>query len=157
MKPNGAYSRPTISATLFCVPVFLYAERLRRAVVGPEAVAIEVHAATQAPIGLLAGSGRFPILFAEAARRQESAGGLRRRPVRGERGVAPRSARNFEYVGISKLGRMIRDVPEAWASSEIVMAGKVTKSVMHTPMRILKLMPDYRMMRMWYRALVRQT
>ena len=105
----------------------------------------------QAPIGLLAGSGRFPILFAEAARRQNL-------PVAcvGVRFEASEELRSlcddFEYVGISKLGRMIRTF-QKMGCREIVMAGKVTKSVMHTPMRVVKLMPDYRMMRMWYRSL----
>ena len=30
------------------------------------------------------------------------------------------------------------------------MAGKVTKNVMYTPMRVVRLWPDYRMFRMWY-------
>ena len=33
------------------------------------------------------------------------------------------------------------------------MAGKVTKSVMHTPLRIIRLMPDLRMIRFWYNTL----
>ena len=58
-------------------------------------------------IGLLAGSGRFPILFAEAARRQ----GLQVACV-GIRYEAPDELRDlcdsFEIVGVSKLGGMIR-------------------------------------------------
>jgi DUF1009 family protein len=108
-------------------------------------------APSRAPIGLLAGSGRFPILFAEAARRQ----GL---PVAcvGIRYEASDELRSlctsFELVGISKLGGMIRAFRRIGAS-EIVMAGKVTKSVMHTPLRAVRLLPDYRMIRMWYGTL----
>jgi DUF1009 family protein len=36
---------------------------------------------------------------------------------------------------------------------EVVMAGKVTKSVMYTPMRFLRLMPDLRMIRFWLHTL----
>jgi DUF1009 family protein len=35
----------------------------------------------------------------------------------------------------------------------VVMAGKVTKSVMYTPLRIVRLWPDLRMIRFWYRTL----
>ncbi len=99
-------------------------------------------------IGLLAGSGRFPILFAEAARRQ----GLSVACV-GLRYEAPEELRDlcdaFETVGVTKLGRMIRTF-RRWDVREIVMAGKVTKNVMYTPLRVVRLMPDYRMFRFWY-------
>ena len=104
------------------------------------------------PIGLLAGSGRFPILFAEAARRQ----GL---PVAcvGIRHEAHESLRDlcesFEVVGVSKLGGMIRSFRRRGVR-QVVMAGKVTKSVMYTPGRVLQLWPDLRMARFWYRNLV---
>ncbi len=104
--------------------------------------------AARAPIGLLAGSGRFPILFAEAARRQ----GI---PVAcvGIRFEASEALRDlcdsFKVVGVSKLGGMIRAFRKMGAS-QIVMAGKVTKNVMYTPLRFVRLMPDARMIRMWY-------
>ncbi len=103
-------------------------------------------------IGLLAGSGRFPILFAEAARRQ----GLKVACV----GISYEARRScaeicdsFEVVGVSKLGGMIRSFRRRGAG-RIVMAGKVTKSVMYTPGRFLQLWPDLRMARFWYRNLV---
>ena len=103
-------------------------------------------------IGLLAGNGRFPILFAEAANRQ----GLKVACV-GIRHEAPEVLRDlcdsFEVVGVSKLGGMIRSFRRRGAR-EIVMAGKVTKSVMYTPGRALQLWPDLRMARFWYRNLV---
>ena len=105
-------------------------------------------AAIRPPIGLLAGSGRFPILFAEAARRQ----GL---PVAcvGIKYEASDELRalcdSYEVVGVSKLGGMIRSFKRR-CGGEVVMAGKVTKSVMYTPMRFLQLWPDARMLRLWY-------
>jgi DUF1009 family protein len=58
-------------------------------------------------IGLLAGSGRFPILFAEAARRQ----GLQVACV-GIRYEAPDELRalcaSFDLVGVARMGAMIR-------------------------------------------------
>src|SRR4051794_3560565 len=100
------------------------------------------------PIGLLAGSGRFPILFAEAAKRQ----GL---PVAcvGIKYEASDELRSlcddFEVVGVSKLGGMIRAF-RGMGAERIVMAGKVTKNVMFTPFRTIQLLPDLRMMRFWY-------
>ena len=106
---------------------------------------------TDRVIGLLAGSGRFPILFAEAARRQ----GYEIACV-GIRYEAPEELKSlcqsFEYVGVSRLGGMIRAFKRRGVR-EIVMAGKVTKSVMYTPMCCVRLMPDLRMMRFWLHTL----
>jgi DUF1009 family protein len=102
------------------------------------------------PIGLLAGSGRFPILFAKAAREQ----GL---PVAcvGIRYEASESLRDlcdsFQVVGVSRLGGMIRSFKRRGVR-RIVMGGQVTKSVMYTPWRFVQLWPDARMVRMWYRT-----
>jgi len=102
------------------------------------------------PIGLLAGSGRFPILFAEAARRQ----GL---PVAcvGIKYEVPEELRplceSFHVVGIAKLGQMIRTFRRLGVK-RIVMAGKVTKNVMYTPWRMVQLCPDLRMIQWWYRG-----
>jgi DUF1009 family protein len=103
------------------------------------------------PIGLLAGSGRFPILFAESARRQ----GLSVACV-GVRYEASDELRTlcdaFEIVSVSKLGRMIRTF-QRMDVEQVVMAGKVTKNVMYTPFRLIQLMPDWRMIHMWYRTI----
>ncbi len=100
------------------------------------------------PIGLLAGSGRFPILFAEAAKRQ----GLKVACV-GIRYEASDELRalcdSFELVGVSKLGGMIRAF-KRMGVGQVVMAGKVTKSVMFTPWRMVQLWPDWRTIHMWY-------
>jgi UDP-2,3-diacylglucosamine hydrolase len=104
--------------------------------------------ASERMIGLLAGSGRFPILFAEAAQRQ----GLRVACV-GIRYEASDALRDlcasFHPVGVTKLGRMIRTFRRQGVQ-RIVMAGKVTKSVMYTPWRFVQLWPDARMLHMWY-------
>ena len=103
-----------------------------------------------APIGLLAGSGRFPILFAEAAKRQ----GL---PVACV-GITYEASDElvdlcdaFARVGVSKLGRMIRTFRK-WDVRHVVMAGKVTKSVIYTPWRMLQLWPDLRTIQWWHRS-----
>jgi DUF1009 family protein len=100
------------------------------------------------PVGLLAGSGRFPILFAEAARRQ----GLRVACV-GIRYEAPDELRDlcesFQLHGIARLGGFIRAFRRLGVK-RIVMAGKVTKNVMYTPWRVVQLWPDFRTIRWWY-------
>jgi DUF1009 family protein len=101
------------------------------------------------PIGLLAGSGRFPILFALAARRQGlsvACAGIKYEASEELRALCD----SFEWVGIAKLGRMIRAFKRARAK-RIVMAGKVTKNVIYTPWRIFQLCPDLRTLQWWYR------
>src|SRR5262249_20106420 len=58
-------------------------------------------------------------------------------------------ADRFYWAGIARLGRMIRCFKREGVR-QAVMAGKVTKAVMHTPWRILSLPPDWRTVRMWY-------
>ncbi len=101
------------------------------------------------PIGLLAGSGRFPILFALAAREQGlpiACVGIRYEAS----AELPALCDSFEWVGVAKLGRMIRTFKRMRAS-RIVMAGKVTKNVIYTPWRIVQLCPDLRTVQWWYR------
>ena len=103
---------------------------------------------SQAPIGLLAGSGRFPILFAEKARRL----GL---PVVcvGISDEAPAEliplVDRFYWAGLTRLGRMIRCFKREGVR-QIVMAGKIHKVKMNTPFRLLRYIPDWRMMRAWF-------
>jgi DUF1009 family protein len=104
---------------------------------------------SRAAIGLLAGSGRFPIVFAEKAR---SLGipvvciGIRHE-------AAPELAdlvHSFYWAGVARVGRMIRCFKREKVE-RIVMAGKITKAVMHTPWRLFALLPDWRTLRLWYR------
>jgi len=99
-------------------------------------------------IGLLAGSGRFPVLVAERAR------GLGLRVVCvGIRHEAPPELAGlvdrFYWAGVARLGRMIRCFKRERVD-RVVMAGKITKTVMHTPWKILALLPDWRTLKAWY-------
>ena len=101
------------------------------------------------PVGLLAGSGRFPIIFAEKARSL----GMRVVCVGIRYEASPELANlvdRFYWAGVAHLGRMIRCFQREGVASA-VMAGKVTKAVMHTPWRLLTLLPDWRTIRVWYR------
>lgn len=101
------------------------------------------------PIGLLAGSGRFPVVFAQRMKQL----GL---PVVcvAVRGVADPALRQFtpvfHWCGISKLGRMIRRFRRAGVRS-YVMAGKIPKTaIIGATWRVWRLCPDWRMIRMWF-------
>ena len=105
--------------------------------------------ATVRPIGLLAGSGRLPILFAEKARQMGLSVvcvGIRYEASPILREIVHR----FYWVGVSRLGGMIRSFKREGVE-RIVMAGKITKAVMYTPWRILRLCPDWRGAKFWLR------
>jgi UDP-2,3-diacylglucosamine hydrolase len=102
------------------------------------------------PIGLIAGWGRFPIYFAEKARERNI-------PVVcvGLRGMADRAAleplvKRFYWSRVAAMGRQIRCLRREGVR-RFTTAGKVFKSVMHKPWRLLTLWPDLRTLRFWYR------
>jgi DUF1009 family protein len=101
------------------------------------------------PVGLLAGSGRFPIAFATKARqlglplvcvgvRDEAA--LELIPL----------AQRFYWTGMAQIGRAIRCFKQEGVR-QVVMAGKIQKIRMHMPWRWLRLWPDWRTLRFWFR------
>ncbi len=55
----------------------------------------------------------------------------------------------FYWTGVAHLGWTIRCFKREGVR-DLVMAGKVLKSVMYTPWRWLSLLPDWRMLRGWY-------
>src|SRR5262245_58446792 len=101
------------------------------------------------PVGLLAGSGRFPVIFAEKARSL----GI---PVVcvGIKHEAPPEltalCHRFHWTGVARLGRMIRCFRREGVR-RVVMAGKVHKAnYQNAPWRWLSFVPDWRMVRFWY-------
>jgi UDP-2,3-diacylglucosamine hydrolase len=100
-------------------------------------------------IGLLAGGGRFPVEFAEAAR---AAGhfvfGL------GVAGMATEelaeACDEFKLYPLARIGKAIRLFKKAGVQ-RIVMAGKIEKTVLFHPFRWLRLLPDWRTLHMWFR------
>src|SRR5689334_10727764 len=99
------------------------------------------------PIGLLAGSGRFPLVFAEKTR---SLGipvvcvGIRHEAPAELAGLVSR----FHWAGVAKLGRMIRCFRREGVR-RVVMAGKIHKTAMHAPWRFFRYWPDWRFVRFW--------
>jgi DUF1009 family protein len=101
------------------------------------------------PIGLLAGSGRFPVVFAEKARDM----GLRVICV-GFRGIADPALRTlverFYWCGLARLARMIGCFRREGVDT-FVMAGKVQKMpVVGPPWALITMLPDLRALRMWF-------
>jgi DUF1009 family protein len=98
------------------------------------------------PIGLLAGSGRFPICFAEKAR----ALGIPVVCVGIKHEASPELAKlvhRFYWTGVARIGRAIRCFQRERVQ-RIVMAGKINKAnVMHRPWRLFSLLPDWRTFR----------
>jgi DUF1009 family protein len=106
---------------------------------------------TDRTVGLLAGSGRFPILFAQSAKAQGykvACVGIRYEVPE----VLESLCDSYDVVSVSHLGGMIRAFKRRGVT-RLVMAGKVTKSVMYTPFRFLRLWPDLRMIKFWYGTL----
>jgi DUF1009 family protein len=100
------------------------------------------------PLGLLAGSGRFPFVVAEKARSL----GLAVVCVGIRYEAAPELARvvdRFYWAGLARLGRTIRCFKSAGVE-RVVMAGKIAKTRIYTPWRLLSLLPDWRMLKFWY-------
>jgi len=102
----------------------------------------------ESPLGIIAGAGRFPFLVAEGAR---AAG----RPVViiGLRGLADRRladlADRFYWSGVVRLGRWIR-VFHKTGVREAIMAGSVRKSEMYARFRLLRYLPDWTSIKLWF-------
>ncbi len=101
------------------------------------------------PIGLLAGSGRFPIAFAEKARGL----GLPVVCIGLHYEAPPELAgivRRFYWASPAQIGRVSR-LFRREGVERIVMAGKVHKAdLLHRPWRLFRLMPDWRTIKFWY-------
>ena len=101
-------------------------------------------------VGLLAGGGRFPMLFAEAAKQQ----GIRVVCVGIEGNADPELAQSvdtFLWNGITQLGSMIRKFKREEIDC-VVMAGKIQKTVMFERFRLLRHIPDWRFIRFFFSA-----
>ncbi len=111
-------------------------------------MATSTHSTNKAPIGLLAGSGRFPIVFAEKAKQlgiPVVCVGLRNEA---SAELIPLVDR-FYWTGLARLGRMIRCFRREGVK-QVVMAGKVQKTSMYVPWRWLTLLPDWRTVKFWF-------
>ncbi len=112
-------------------------------------VTIPIRPHTGERIGLLAGWGRFPILFAEEARRQGYSV-----YCNAITGMADDNMGQYcdkvQYTPLARLGSAIRFFRKNRVD-RVVMAGKVNKQVLFDPWRFLRLLPDMRTIHMWLR------
>ena len=103
---------------------------------------------SDAPLGLIAGEGRLPVLTAEGMRlrdRRVVCVGLRDQYA----GELPGRCDVFSSAGIIQLGRWIRHLRRAGVS-EAVMVGRVNKVRMYDPLYLVRQMPDLRAARLWF-------
>ncbi len=103
------------------------------------------------PLGLIAGAGRTPLLVADGMRKTG-------RPVvtLGFRGLASPRLNDisdyFSWVGILRLGDWIRTL-RSQGVREAVMIGAVQKRDVYAPLRLLRYIPDARVLHLWYSKL----
>jgi DUF1009 family protein len=118
--------------------------------VSPEASGAVTPPAPPRPttFGLIAAGGRFPVLVAESARRR----GIHLVCI-GHRHITDPEVRalcgTFRYFGIGRLGAAIRYFRKHGVN-EIVFAGWIRKEGLFRPWRLLRLLPDWRMVKLWY-------
>jgi len=104
-----------------------------------------------APLGLIAGQGRLPVMVARGVR------------AAGRRVVCVGLSDQFDAelqehcdafaeAGIIRIGRWIR-LLRRFGAAEAVLVGRVGKARMYEPFRLLRQMPDWRAAKLWYRVL----
>jgi UDP-2,3-diacylglucosamine hydrolase len=105
----------------------------------------------QAPLGLIAGEGVFPVLVARGAR------------AAGRKVVCAAFSRNawpelknevdeFRWVGVLRMNRWISVLRSA-GCSDAIMVGRVQKSQMYDRWRYFRYVPDWRTIRLWLTVL----
>ena len=107
-----------------------------------------VSLSNQRIIGLIAGGGRLPILVAQGARQagwRVICAGLGDNPL-------PQLAELADYyaaVPVARPGAWIRKLRKNGVT-DAIMVGKVRKENLFTPWRILRYLPDWRALRIYY-------
>jgi len=99
-------------------------------------------------LGIIAGAGRFPFLVADGARRAGC-----RVDVLAIRGLADPGLRQhadrFRWTGIVRLGQWIRTL-RRWDDARAILAGSVRKGEMYGRLRLLRYLPDWTSLRLWF-------
>ncbi len=99
-------------------------------------------------IGVIAGAGRFPEMVVSGAKRAGCSV-----TVVGLRGLADAGlsdhADAFRWSGLARLGQWIR-ILRARGVQRVILAGYVHKQVMYGRFRLLKLLPDWTSIRLWF-------
>jgi DUF1009 family protein len=108
---------------------------------------------TEAPLGLIAGEGIFPVLVARGAR---AAG--RKVVAAAFDGCAWPELRDevdvFRWVGIARFGQWVR-VLRSEGCTQAIMVGRVPKERIYSRWRWFQNIPDLRSIKLWFRHLHR--
>jgi len=99
-------------------------------------------------LGLIAGEGRLPFMVADGARRA----GMRVVCIGLAGSASPELAGyvdDFFYGAVARPGGWMRKLRRRGATRAI-MVGRVAKTGIFTPWRILRYLPDWRALRVWY-------
>jgi len=99
-------------------------------------------------LGLIAGEGRLPFMVADGARRA----GLKVVCVGLADNASPDLAKHVDVFfcgAVARPGGWLRKLRRCGVSRAI-MVGRVAKTRIFTPWRILKYLPDWRALRIWY-------
>lgn len=110
--------------------------------------ALAMNGSRRKRVGLLAGGGQFPVEFARAAVREGhevvciGLAGMAS-PVLAE------ICQSFRPIALGRMGLAIRHFKRRRVE-RAVMAGKVEKRILFDPFRVLRHMPDWRTIHMWY-------
>jgi DUF1009 family protein len=103
--------------------------------------------AAPARIGMLAGWGRYPLLVAEALRRQGSQVFCLGVVGHADRALAAVCS-DFQFSGLGRFGAAIRYF-KRHGVGDVIMAGKIHKTLLFQPWMIVRNMPDLRTIRMF--------
>ncbi|MGB2984262.1 MAG: UDP-2,3-diacylglucosamine diphosphatase LpxI [Phycisphaerae bacterium] len=99
-------------------------------------------------LGIIAGAGRFPLMVLEGAKRAGC-----HVTVVGLRGFADdrlaKHADVFRWSGLTRIGRWIRILRRSDAQ-RVILAGSVKKASMYGRLRLLRLLPDWTALRIWF-------
>ncbi|MFO0794088.1 MAG: UDP-2,3-diacylglucosamine diphosphatase LpxI [Candidatus Brocadiaceae bacterium] len=105
-------------------------------------------------LGLIAGNGRFPLLFAKGAQDNKV-------PIIAV-GIEGETSREIEqyveklyWVGVAQIGKLIK-IFKNEQITKAVMAGGLTKTNMFSSFRNLRFLPDLRTINLWYRHVKRR-
>ena len=104
-------------------------------------------------LGLIAGQGTLPVMVAQgmrAAGHRVCGVGLRDH----FEAELPGLCDAFAVAGVYRLGRWI-SLLRRHGVGQAVIAGRVAKTRMHDPLRVVRQVPDWRAARLWYRRLRR--
>ncbi|MFQ5414382.1 MAG: LpxI family protein [Phycisphaerae bacterium] len=99
-------------------------------------------------LGIIAGAGRFPVMVADGARDAGCWVGVVGLRGLTDPGIAAH-ADLFRWSGLARLGHWLR-ILRRHHVDRVILAGSVRKADMFGRLRLLKLLPDWTSLRLWF-------